>query len=77
MLVHTKYLKATDTKGERISVRTSDGYKAVFGWDYSLDQLGNHEAAAAAISEPYKVKLADANAHGFLFHAASEEDGHS
>ncbi len=65
-MIHTRYLKATDTKGERIVARA--GYsRQVFGWDYALTELENHAQAAAALTFTNDVTLIERDAHGFLF----------
>jgi hypothetical protein len=48
--ITTKYLSATEHRGERVKASTQAGSITV-GWDYALSAEQNHRAAAAALLE--------------------------
>jgi hypothetical protein len=46
--IQTKFLGATNTRGDRIKATASAG-SLTLGWDYALNAEGNHIAAARAL----------------------------
>tara|TARA_R100000479_G_C6227638_1_gene144011 strand:+ start:92 stop:394 length:303 start_codon:yes stop_codon:yes gene_type:complete len=66
LVIKTKYLSPTDTRGDRIKCWT-DTYNrgsmsATIGWDYSLDTVENHFKAVKAFCEKYNLDwLKDGN----------------
>lgn len=48
--ITTKYHKPTNTKGSRFSATCQAG-KVIVSYDHSLDEIGNHIAAANALRE--------------------------
>ena len=49
--IRTKYLKATDTRGERIKATSSSGQSVTVPWYYAPDVEENHARAAHALAE--------------------------
>tara|TARA_R100001460_G_scaffold16413_1_gene35832 strand:+ start:429 stop:677 length:249 start_codon:yes stop_codon:yes gene_type:complete len=48
--IHTRYLGATNHRGERIVARAAAG-RRVYDWDYALGPEGNHAVAAQRFCE--------------------------
>lgn len=46
ILITTKYLAPTNTKGARIKAESNEGVKVTKPYDYSKNTLQNHEALA-------------------------------
>ena len=50
--IATKYMPATDTKGERIKAKASGGESHIHAWDYALSQARNYDVAYLAHAIP-------------------------
>ena len=48
--IQTKYLGATNHRGERVKATAAAG-SVTLSWDYELNNEGNHRAAAEALME--------------------------
>lgn len=78
MIITTKYLGPTNTKGARV-VASSKGpnqtYRRVIGWDYELEAEANHTQAARALADSIGVSHRDfvraSTANGFVFVSGS------
>ena len=44
--IETRYVGPTNTQGSRIIAITGSGIRRVYHWDYELNQIENHHAAA-------------------------------
>jgi len=57
LAITTKYLPATDTLGSRLVASTRYGSgrtrRVRVSWDYEIDDVANHDAAALALLETY------------------------
>lgn len=53
--ITTKFLGATNTRGNRIIAKSWNG-KTTVSWDYRLEVRGNHEAAANALIADIKER---------------------
>jgi len=54
VVIGTKFLPATNTKGSRVKAQDNAGKSVTVGWDHALDSEKNHEAAAYALLEKTK-----------------------
>ena len=45
----TKFHGPTNSRGARVTAKTTSGLRKTIGWDHSLDVEGNHRAAAVAL----------------------------
>lgn len=61
--IHTKFLPATNTKGERVKAYTASGYEATVQYDYAVSNVKAHHAAVKALTEKYALpwKVSDMN----------------
>jgi hypothetical protein len=77
MLITTKYLGPTDTRGSRIkascdkhSITVSCGLSVIVPYDHALDSFDNHAAAARALAVKLKAPGTFAFTsveHGYVF----------
>lgn len=69
MDIVTRKVKATDTKGERISAaylgESED--RIIVGWDYALDDLANHAEAARRLAGGAVEWTGQETALGYVF----------
>ena len=66
LVIKTKFLNPTNTKGERIKCWTDtynrDSWSIIIGWDYSLDVAENHFNAVKEFCNKYNLDwLKDGN----------------
>tara|TARA_R100000655_G_C2920766_1_gene182252 strand:+ start:105 stop:401 length:297 start_codon:yes stop_codon:yes gene_type:complete len=59
LVIKTKFLKPTNTKGERIKCWTDtynrDSWSTIIGWDYSVDVAENHFNAVKEFCKKYDL----------------------
>jgi len=62
--IATKYMPATNTKGERIKAKASGGESHIHAWDYALSQVRNYDVAAQALAMRLNWLDNDCKLHG-------------
>ena len=62
--IATKYMPATNTKGERIKAKASGGESHIHAWDYALSQARNYDVAAQALAMRLNWLDQDCTLHG-------------
>jgi hypothetical protein len=69
--ITTKYIEATDTKGERVKATATSGQTLTMPWDYEQEAFENHGAVAKALAEKLgwrgEYSGAVLNENGYVF----------